>query len=188
MIGLPLALLYSNAWEWVIHKYVLHGQGKNRENFWSFHWHDHHKHARKEAMNDHQYQRSVFGWHGQGKEALGLLAATLVTLPLARRYPWFVAGSVFSQWNYYRVHKRSHRDAAWAREHLPWHYDHHMGPNQHANWCVTWPWFDHVMGTREPYVGTAREAADVAKAAAKAARARSAGEGAGPVAAGVDRE
>ncbi|MBK8693335.1 MAG: hypothetical protein IPN17_13835 [Deltaproteobacteria bacterium] len=39
MIGLPLALLYSNAWEWVIHKYVLHGMGKSRESFWSFHWH-----------------------------------------------------------------------------------------------------------------------------------------------------
>ena len=170
MIGLPLALLYSNAWEWVIHKYALHGLGKRRESFWSFHWHDHHKHARREAMGDHPYQRSVFGWHGQGKEALGLAFATLVHLPLARRWPWFTAGVVFSQWNYYRVHKRSHQDPAWAREHLPWHYDHHMGPNQHANWCVTWPWFDHVMGTREPYLGTEREASDRARASARAAR------------------
>ncbi len=137
MIGLPLGILYSNAWEWVIHKYVLHGQGKDRSNFWSFHWHDHHKHARREGMGDHQYERSVFGWHGQGKEALGLAFATLVHLPLAKRYPWFAAGCVLSHWNYYRVHKRAHRDPQWAREHLPWHYDHHMGPNQHANWCVT---------------------------------------------------
>ena len=32
-----------------------------------------------------------------------------------------------------------------------------MGPNQNANWCVTHPFFDHVMGTREPYLGTERE-------------------------------
>ena len=56
-------------------------------------------------------------------------------------------------------------DTEWAREHLPWHYDHHMGPNQHANWCVTKPWADIVMGTREPYCGTEREAADNEKRA-----------------------
>lgn len=43
---------------------------------------------------------------------------------------------------------------------MPWHYDHHMGPNQHKNWCVTKPWFDVIMGTRERYAGTPREAAD----------------------------
>ena len=53
------------------------------------------------------------------------------------------------------------------REHLPWHYDHHMGPNQEANWCVTRPWFDYVMGTREPYVGTLRESGDRARHATR---------------------
>ena len=37
---------------------------------------------------------------------------------------------------------------------MPHHYDHHMGKNQDANWCVTHPFFDWVMGTREPYYGT----------------------------------
>ena len=45
-----------------------------------------------------------------------------------------------------------------------------MGPNQDANWCVTRPWFDILMGTREPYVGTEREAQDEAKRRKKAAR------------------
>ena len=31
---------------------------------------------------------------------------------------------------------------------IPWHYDHHMNTNQDANWCVTRPWFDYIMGTR----------------------------------------
>jgi sterol desaturase/sphingolipid hydroxylase (fatty acid hydroxylase superfamily) len=31
---------------------------------------------------------------------------------------------------------------------IPWHYDHHMNANQDANWCVTKPWFDYLLGTR----------------------------------------
>ena len=53
--------------------------------------------------------------------------------------------------------------ADWARENLPWHYDHHMGPDQNANWCVTKPWFDHVMGTRKPYLGTEKAKKDEAR-------------------------
>ena len=34
-----------------------------------------------------------------------------------------------------------------------------MGPNQHRNWCVVWPWFDDLVGTRRRFVGTAKELA-----------------------------
>jgi sterol desaturase/sphingolipid hydroxylase (fatty acid hydroxylase superfamily) len=73
--------------------------------------------------------------------------------------------------DYYRKHKRAHLDPAWAREHLPWHYDHHMAPDQDANWCVTHPFFDHVMGTRKPYLGTERERQDQERATRRKARA-----------------
>ena len=43
-----------------------------------------------------------------------------------------------------------------------------MGPNQHANWCVTRPWFDHIMGTREPFVGTEQELQSATKRARRA--------------------
>lgn len=168
MIGFVAGVVYNNAWEWVIHKHLLHGLGRSRESQWSFHWHEHHKSARRHGMRDENYRRSVFGWHGQGKEALGLLAAALVHAPLVKRFPWFTAGVWCSQLAYYVVHKRSHRDPAWARRWVPWHFDHHMGPNQHANWGVTWPLWDHVMGTREPYAGTDRDRADQARAAARA--------------------
>ena len=79
-----------------------------------------------------------------------------------------------SGYHYWRVHKKAHEDPAWAREHLPWHYDHHMGPNQDANWCVTRPWFDILMGTREPYVGTELERKANDKKRAKTAAAASA--------------
>jgi hypothetical protein len=152
-----LGILYSNAGEWAIHKYVLHGLGRRKSSFWSYHWHEHHRNARKTGHRDPDYERSVFGWHAQGKEALGLVAIALAHLPLLPVAPFFTLAVEWSALHYYRVHKRAHCDPEWAREHLPWHYDHHMGPNQDANWCVSWPWFDWVMGTRERFVGTELE-------------------------------
>jgi hypothetical protein len=45
-----------------------------------------------------------------------------------------------------------------------------MGPDQDRNWCVTHPWFDELMGTRAPYVGTPREEADRLRREALSAR------------------
>jgi sterol desaturase/sphingolipid hydroxylase (fatty acid hydroxylase superfamily) len=56
--------------------------------------------------------------------------------------------ALYSAGNYYYVHRRAHLEPDWARRTIPWHYDHHMNSNQDANWCVTRPWFDYVMGTR----------------------------------------
>jgi hypothetical protein len=152
MLGIPIGLLYANAGEWLIHKYILHGLGRRKTSLWSYHWHEHHRAARMNGHVDPHYTRSVFEWNAQGKEALGLAVIALAHLPLLPFAPLFVAAVEFSTFNYYRVHRRAHRDPAWARAHLRWHYDHHMGKNQDANWCVTWPWFDWVMGTRERFV------------------------------------
>lgn len=161
MLGFPIGMLYANAGEWAIHKYVLHGAGKRRESYWSFHFHEHHQASRKHRMVDPDYHRSVVGRHAQAKEALGIAGICLAHLPLLPLAPGVTCAVWFTAALYYRRHKRAHLDPAWAREHLPWHYDHHMGPDQDQNWCVTFPWFDHVMGTRVPYAGTEREAADL---------------------------
>lgn len=175
MLGIPIALLASNATEWFVHKYVLHGLGKKKDSFWAFHWHEHHGTSRRNGMHDEHYEKSVFGKHSQGKEAAALVAGGILLAPLFPVAPFFTMTAWYCGYNYYRQHKRSHLDPEWAREHLPWHYDHHMGPKQDANWCVTKPWFDHLMGTRVPYVGTEREKKDVERkqrrAAAAAARA-----------------
>jgi sterol desaturase/sphingolipid hydroxylase (fatty acid hydroxylase superfamily) len=166
MIGIALGLAASNATEWLVHKYVLHGLGRSRRSFWAFHWHAHHRNARQHAHLDPDYQRPLFqSWNGQSREAVALVAATLAVTPLLPVAPLFVGTVAYCAFDYYRKHKRAHLDPDWAREHLPWHYDHHMGPDQHANWCVTRPWFDHVMGTRVPYVGTDRERRDREKRA-----------------------
>jgi hypothetical protein len=152
MIGIVLGLAYANAGEWLIHKYVLHGLGRRKSSLFSYHWHEHHKHARKYGHVDPDYERSVFQWNAQGKEALGLAVIGLAHLPLWPLAPFFVATVELSTLHYYFVHKHAHEDPDWAKKHLRWHYDHHMGPNQDANFCVSWPWFDWVMGTREKAV------------------------------------
>jgi sterol desaturase/sphingolipid hydroxylase (fatty acid hydroxylase superfamily) len=119
--------------------------------------------VRKHGGADPGYHRSLLGWHPQTKEVVGLAAAAALYAPLFPVAPFFTATMWWSMWNYHRVHKKAHLDPEWARQHVPWHYDHHMGPNQHKNWCVTKPWFDILMGTRVPYAGTPREAADRAR-------------------------
>jgi len=160
MIGIPLALLVSNATEWWVHKHVLHGRAARKGSFWSFHWHEHHKNARQHGFIDPDYQRSPLEWNAQGKELLGLVGMSAAVTPLFPVAPFFVLTAYYCSYRYYVSHKRAHEDPDWAREHLPWHYDHHMGPNQDANWCVTRPWFDQWMGTRIPYLGTERERKD----------------------------
>lgn len=157
VIGIPLGLFYANAAEWTIHKYVLHGLGKDKESYWSFHWHEHHQKTRRNGGYDPDYEQLPLPTNPQGKETLGLLGLAIVHASLFPAAPFFTATVWYSIFNYYHKHQKAHRDPAWAREHLPWHYDHHLGPNQDANWCVTRPWFDQIMGTREEYVGTEKE-------------------------------
>lgn len=171
LLGIPAAIFFSNGVEWVVHKYVLHGLGARKSSFWAFHWHEHHRNARREGFYDPDYQRSAFGWHAQGKEVLGLFGLSLLVTPLLPFAPYFTLTAYLTAYNYFWCHKRAHQDPDWARKHLPWHYDHHMGPNQHSNWCVTRPWFDHILGTREPYLGTERERSDREKKADRDARA-----------------
>lgn len=175
MLGFPLGLLYANAGEWLIHKYLLHGLGRDRESFWSFHWYDHHKSSRQLDMEDPAYHRRLFAeWDPQTKEAVALIGAALAHAPLAGISPGFVLGVWASAANYYRVHKKSHLDPEWAKEKLTWHWDHHMGPDQDANWCVTYPLFDHIMGTRKPFYGTLAEKEGRAQREAFARRAKEA--------------
>lgn len=169
MLGFITGLFYANAFEWVAHKYLLHEEGKKKDSFWRFHWGEHHKLTRQNNFRDVSYERSLLEWNPQSKELAGLVLGGIAHLPLALISPSFVAGIFFSGGYYYYVHKKSHLDPDWGRENLPWHYDHHMGPDQDMNFCVTFPLFDHVMGTRVKYVGTERELEDRSRRQAKLA-------------------
>lgn len=155
MIGIPLAMAYASAVEFVAHKYVLHGLGKRPGNFFNFHWREHHRSSRLHDFRDPDYERSLLSWNAQSKEALALAGLALVHLPLAPVAPFFTATAILWELNYYRVHRKAHLDPDWAREHLPWHYDHHMGPDMDANWGVTVDWIDRLMGTRKRFLSDA---------------------------------
>ena len=147
LIGIPLGMLAENAGEWFTHRFIFHGLGKRRGSLWAYHWDDHHKVCSQNGMVDPGYRQLPLRWNTQGKEAAFLLGVALLHVPLWTFFPGYVAGMCLALSCYYYKHRRAHLDPEWARTHLPWHWEHHMGGDCDANWCVTWPWFDWLMHT-----------------------------------------
>ncbi len=158
--GFIAGVMISNAFEWVAHKYLLHGvHHKGQPRFspspasMNSHW-THHRMVRQQQFGDDGYHEGL----KNERTRLELLSLVIVASSAsAIAYP-FSKGMALSFWycagNYFYVHRRAHLEPDWARNRIPWHYDHHMNSNQDANWCVTRPWFDYVMGTR---VASSRE-------------------------------
>jgi hypothetical protein len=150
-LGVPLALVYGGAMEWLIHKHLLHGVGANKKSVFSFHWHEHHRESRRQKMFDPQYERPLFTWSPQGKEALSIALLVVLHAPLVFWFPAFGLTVWLGALGYYFVHRHAHMNPEWCKRWLRVHYDHHMGIDQNANWCVLHPWFDVLMGTRKHY-------------------------------------
>jgi len=145
-----LGFLYTNALEWVIHKHVLHGMGKKKSSFWSFHWSGHHRESRKNNFKDSRWDNTPVL---KDREFLGVIFLTVLHVPTIWMSPVLYLTIVWRAIAYYRVHKKSHESEEWAKQNVPWHWDHHMGPRKavEANWCVSNPFFDNLMGTRVKY-------------------------------------
>jgi hypothetical protein len=144
-----LGLLYANAGEWLAHKYILHALGNKRHSFWAYHLHEHHAVCARNGMIDPGYRKlSLTAWNTQSKELAVLAGIVLLHVPVFLIFPVFPGAVYASLALYYYKHRRAHLDPVWARRHLLWHYEHHLGGNTRANWCVTWPWFDYLLGTR----------------------------------------
>ena len=168
-IGFPIGLVVANFGEWLIHKYILHGQGKKKDAFWSHHWSQHHRDARRSDGIEPSYSKPFWQEMARKREAFGLIGASIVVSPLLLISVPFVLGLWTDALLYYVLHRKSHTDTGWARKYLPWHYDHHLGRNQHSNWCVTYPLADYVLGTREKWSGTQAETEALARIAARKA-------------------
>jgi hypothetical protein len=152
VLGVVAGLAVTNIGEWFIHKYVLHVLGRKKSSFWAFHWYQHHRSARRTKMVDPLYVAEAQGQHVSSRERMSLLIGALLGGAVLLVWaPAFVLTVWYRMYRYYVVHRRSHLDSEWAKTNLPWHYDHHLGKSQNANWCVTHPWFDYVMGTRVKY-------------------------------------
>lgn len=152
--GFIAGLIVANAFEWVAHKYILHGThrvGKPRfspiPRSMKSHW-EHHRIVRKVQFYDEGYVEGLKNWRTRN-ELISIVivagVASVVFYPLSKG---MALAAVYSAGHYFYVHRRAHLEPEWAKQHIPWHYDHHMNSNQDANWCVTKPWFDYLMGTR----------------------------------------
>lgn len=151
LLQVILGLLYGNFVEWVVHKYVLHKLGKNKKSPFSFHWHEHHRKSRLEKFYDDDYEKPIWNWGASGKEAAGLGLLWLAHCWLFFFFPVFATTITYCIFNYYFTHKWAHQEPEWAKKYLRWHWEHHMGKNQEANFCVTQPWCDYLLGTRIHY-------------------------------------
>jgi sterol desaturase/sphingolipid hydroxylase (fatty acid hydroxylase superfamily) len=156
MLGIPIALAAFNTGEWLLHKYVLHGLGRNRNGRWAFHYHTHHQAVRRNGFYDPAYEGPIWSTPTQYREGMALAAAAALHVPLLPIVPFYASTWLYCLYRYRRVHRRAHLDPSWAREHLRCHYDHHMG-DQDKNYGVVWPWVDILKKTRVPFLGTPRE-------------------------------
>lgn len=143
--------LYSTLFEWVAHKHILHGLGKKKGSFWHFHWTHHHR-CRKNDNHDSLYEgeKDHNSRYDTLKEkgsvwSLAAIHAPLLWTSLAP----FALMIIFMSGYYLWAHSYSHRNVEWGKRWMRHHYDHHMGKNQDANWCVTFSLWDHILGTRE---------------------------------------
>ena len=145
-----LAFVYTNLLEWAIHKYLFHGLGKNKKSYFSTHWHHHHKTVRKNGYKDISY--NGFPPHPSVRQEVGsLVLLALLHLPLVFVNVFFYVSLLYFTCRYFYIHRKSHLDPDWGLEYYSWHYDHHMGRNQNANWGVTSPFWDWIFKTRIKY-------------------------------------
>ena len=143
-----LAFIYGGVSEWALHKYVLHGLGKNKKSIFSFHWHSHHKICRKNDNRDKNYTQRPISKPIK-KELFSLLLLIWAHVIFLFIEPYFFLGLVLYTGRYFYMHRRAHVDTEWGKNNIPWHYDHHMGKNQDANYGVTVEWPDKLFNTRE---------------------------------------
>ena len=152
--GFVAGLVIVNGYEWFAHKYLLHGvhrKGKPRfsptpkqmESHWA-----HHREVRKQGFSDDCYVEGLDNWRTRNELMSLAVAAGVASVVFYPFSKGMALAAIYSAGNYYYVHRRAHLEPDWAKRTIPWHYDHHMNSNQDANWCVTRPWFDYVMGTR----------------------------------------
>ncbi|WP_347456860.1 hypothetical protein [Acinetobacter thermotolerans] len=152
--GFIAGLVVANAFEWLAHRYVLHGIHRKGQARFSpvprtmqSHW-EHHRIVRKTAFFDQGYVEGLRNWRTRNEVGSLVVVATVFGLAFYPISKSMSAAALYSAAKYFYVHRRAHLEPEWAKKHIPWHYDHHMNSNQDANWCVTRPWFDYVMGTR----------------------------------------
>ncbi len=145
-LSIILAYIYGHVAEYYLH-ILLHKFGTKKSSPLSFHFSEHHRIARKSKFSDPVYQGTIFKWNASGKEVVGLILILILHFPIFFYYPFFYVTLVFSAAEYYYKHRKAHLNPEWAKKNIPWHYEHHMGKNQHLNWGVRSNVVDIILST-----------------------------------------
>jgi hypothetical protein len=140
-------ILYANLIEWLAHKYILHGLGKKKKSFFSFHWSYHHRISRKLGMYDPSYLESSFS-SNRWKEVCGILLLMVIHTPVVFILSYFTIATWVYALLYLYLHKKCHIDVKWCKKYMPWHYRHHLGKNQDSDFNVVFPIVDYLFNTR----------------------------------------
>jgi len=157
---IALGVFYCNGSEWAIHKYILHRLGRKKKSFWRFHM-GHHRLAKRNNFIDPEY---IYFEYNE-RELIGVILLVAAHIPVIWISPVLFLTILFAGISYLVIHRCSHKNINWAKKYVPWHWDHHMGPRKavEANWCITFPLFDIIMGTRVKYLGTKEYYLDLAR-------------------------
>ena len=103
--------------------------------------------ARKNKNLDPDYKLKLFH-----NETYLTLLGVVLHVPLVFVWAPFAWTAICYASAYMILHRMSHTHVELFKEWMPWHYEHHMGRNQNANWCVVCPLMDYIMGTREKWL------------------------------------
>ena len=150
LLQLFIGWLYGHFVEYFVHRWVFHNQKLFKSAF-KYHYSQHHARSRRGVMLDVTTLRKP---RVRDFESLALLFGVVLHLPVVFIFPYFYAMVCYSAVAYYLIHRRSHQDFEWARRYIPWHYDHHLGPDSNKNWGVRSDIFDRILGTRKVYKGS----------------------------------
>lgn len=140
-----VGMFLGNVYEYILHRYVLHGLGKNKKSYFSSHWHNHHRTARKNKFLDFSYKKIFSRNSNAKKELLNIGILCILNLPIFFISPAIYYGLIFHACLYFVIHRYSHLNPEWAEKNLRWHWVHHMGRDQDRNWCVTYPLTDRIV-------------------------------------------
>ena len=141
---LAIGWLYGHIFEYVAHKHILHNKRKFKKVFRN-HFKTHHNASRKNNMYDTNYNRLV----SSKFEIVSLLSILILHFPVVFILPYFYVMIAWSVVSYYFLHRLSHLNVEWGKKWLPWHYEHHMGKDQHINWGVRLPIVDKILNTSQ---------------------------------------
>ena len=121
LLLLPLAYVYATSMEWAGHRYLFHGLGKKKGSVFGFHYVEHHRDVRQQQGFDAAYRSGPFGWNANGRECMGIALLGISHLPLVFVAPLLYVFLMWRGFEYHRLHRKSHIDPAWTKQHLPWH-------------------------------------------------------------------